>query len=261
MFSDARVLLITDRTELDEQIKAVFSGVSEDIYRTNSGSDLVQVLNKPDEWLIGSLIHKFDTTEDISESDIETYIDEIKKYLPGGFRAKGDIFVFVDECHRTQSGKLHEAMKAMLPGAMLIGFTGTPLLKADKRRSIETFGTYIHTYKYDEAVRDGVVLDLRYEARDIDQNITSQEKIDPMVRNQDTRIDRRREGTAQGALGHDTESSKLRRDRLETIVADILLDMQTRDRLKSGRGNAMLVAGSIYSALPLLRHVSADRFG
>jgi type I restriction enzyme, R subunit len=98
--------------------------------------------------------------------------------LPPGFRAKGDLFVFVDECHRTQSGKLHEAMKAILPDAMFIGFTGTPLLKSDKQKSIEVFGPYIHTYKYDEAVRDGVVLDLRYEARDIDQNITSQAKID-----------------------------------------------------------------------------------
>ena len=57
----------------------------------------------------------------------------------------------------------------LLPDATLIGFTGTPLLKGDKKRSIETFGPYIHAYKYDEAVGDGVVLDLRYEARDIDQ--------------------------------------------------------------------------------------------
>ena len=59
-------------------------------------------------------------------------------------------------------------MTTLLPEAMLIGFTGTPLLKGDKPRSIETFGPYIHTYRYDEAVDDGVVLDLRYEARDID---------------------------------------------------------------------------------------------
>ena len=67
----------------------------------------------------------------------------------------------MDECHRTQSGKLHGAMKAILPNATLIGFTGTPLLRADKQRSIEIFGPYIHTYKYDEAVDDEVVLDLR----------------------------------------------------------------------------------------------------
>ena len=154
---DARVLIITDRTELDEQIEEVFKGVSEAIYRTKSGADLVRVLNASEEWLIGSLVHKFGASE---EGDIDAFLKDIQSHLPKGFRAKGEIFVFVDECHRSQSGKLHDAMKALLPGAMLIGFTGTPLLKSDKRRSIETFGPYIHTYKYDEAVRDRVVLDL-----------------------------------------------------------------------------------------------------
>ena len=86
--------------------------------------------------------------------------------------------VFVDECHRTQSGKLHAAMKTILPNAIFIGFTGTPLLKKDKETSLETFGGYIHTYKFNEGVRDGVVLDLRYEARDVPQGMTSQDRID-----------------------------------------------------------------------------------
>ena len=244
---DSRVLVITDRTELDEQIEKVFKGVSEAIYRTKSGSDLVQVLNVGEEWLIGSLIHKFGAGDEIGDKDVEAYVEEIKKSLPRGFHAKGEIFVFVDECHRTQSGKLHDAMNALLPGAMLIGFTGTPLLKADKRRSIETFGPYIHTYKYDEAVRDGVVLDLRYEARDIDQNITSQAKIDQWFDLKTQGLTdvaksqlKQRWGTMKKVLSA--------RDRLEKIVADILMDMETRDRLKSGHGNAMLVSGSIYSA-------------
>ena len=159
-------------------------------------------------------------------------------------------FIFVDECHRTQSGKLHEAMKTVLPGAMLIGFTGTPLLKADKRRSIETFGPYIHTYKYDEAVSDNVVLDLRYEARDIDQNITSQDRIDQWFELKTRALTnaakaqlKQRWGTMRQVLSS--------QDRLQKIVADILLDMETRDRLQSGHGNAMLVSGSIYSACRL----------
>jgi type I restriction enzyme, R subunit len=176
---DARVLIITDRTELDEQIETVFSGVSEEIYRTKSGADLIARLNATNPWLLCSLIHKFGGKEDGEEvGDIPAYIEEVKKALPPGFKPKGDLFVFVDECHRTQSGALHEAMKAILPNAMFVGFTGTPLLKADKKRSIEVFGRYIHTYKFDEAVKDGVVLDLRYEARDIDQSIASQQKID-----------------------------------------------------------------------------------
>jgi type I restriction enzyme R subunit len=241
---DARVLIITDRTELDEQIEKVFKGVSENIHRTKSGADLVGVLNTSEEWLICSLVHKFGASE---EGDIDAFLADIQSHLPKGFRAKGEIFVFVDECHRTQSGKLHDAMKALLPGAMLIGFTGTPLLKSDKRRSIETFGPYIHTYKYDEAVRDGVVLDLRYEARDIDQSITSPSKVDQWFELKTKGLTdvaraqlKKRWGTIQKVLSA--------RDRLEKIVADILMDMETRDRLKSGHGNALLVSGSIYSS-------------
>ncbi len=242
--TDARVLLITDRTELDEQLEGTFLGVSEDIYRTESGGDLVDVLNTSDEWLICSLVQKFGASED---GDIDAFIKDIRSHLPRDFYAKGELFVFVDECHRTQSGKLHDAMKELLPGAMLIGFTGTPLLKDDKKRSIETFGPYIHTYKYDEAVNDGVVLDLRYEARDIDQDIVSPDKIDQWFDLKTKALTdvakaqlRQRWGTMQKVLSS--------QDRLQKIVADVLLDMERCDRLKSGRGNAMLVSGSIYSA-------------
>jgi type I restriction enzyme R subunit len=242
--TNARVLLITDRTELDEQIEKVFKGVDEDIYRAKSGVDLVRALNAGTEWLICSLVHKFGRSE---EGDVDAYLQDIMGHLPKGFHPKGEIFVFVDECHRTQSGKLHQAMKALLPGALLIGFTGTPLLKKDKQKSIEVFGPYIHTYKYDEAVRDGIVLDLRYEARDIDQNISSQAKIDQWFEIKTRGLNdfakaqlKQRWGTMQKVLSA--------QDRLEKIVADILLDMETRDRLQSGRGNGLLVSGSIYSA-------------
>jgi type I restriction enzyme, R subunit len=241
---DTRVLIITDRIELDEQIEKIFKGVNEDIHRTKSGKDLVDRLNAAEPWLICSLIHKFAGKE---EGDITGYIEELQRSLPKDFKAKGDIFVFVDECHRTQSGDLHKAMKTILPNAMFIGFTGTPLLKSDKQKSIEVFGTFIHTYKYDQAVRDGVVLDLRYEARDIDQSITSQAKIDQWFEAKTRGLNdiaraqlKQRWGTMQAVLSS--------QDRLEKIVADILFDMETRDRLQSGHGNALLVSGSIYQA-------------
>ena len=239
-----RVLIVTDRTELDDQIERVFKGVGEAILRTRSGADLVRALDAGDEWLIASLIHKFGTAE---EGDVDAFVADLRRHAPARFRAAGEVFVFVDECHRTQSGKLHEAMKELLPDAMPIGFTGTPLLKDDKQRSIETFGPYIHTYKYDEAVGDGVVLDLRYEARDVDQNLTSQDRIDRWFESKTRGLSdvakaqlKQRWGTMRKVLSA--------RDRLEKIVADVLLDMETRDRLKSGRGNAMLVSDSIYSA-------------
>lgn len=241
---DSRVLIVTDRKELDEQIEMVFEGVNEHIRRTTSGADLVKVLDAGVDDLACSLVHKFGASE---EGDVGRYQDELEEHVPAGFNPPGTFFVFVDECHRTQSGKLHAAMKKLLPGATLIGFTGTPLLKADKRRSIETFGPYIHTYKYDEAVRDGVVLDLRYEARDIDQRISAPEKVDQWFEAHTRGLTdvakaqlKQRWGTMQ--------SLRSARDRLTKIVADILMDMETRDRLKSGRGNVLLVSDSIYSA-------------
>ena len=245
----ARVLIITDRTELDEQIEKVFLGVNEQIYRTTSGDDLIEKLNGTTESLLCSLVHKFgSTSRDESDGDEESraFIEAIKK-LPPDFKAKGDLHVFVDECHRTQSGDLHKAMKALLPNAIFIGFTGTPLLKADKQKSIEVFGRYIHTYKFDQAVREGVVLDLRYEARDIDQHLTNRDRIDQWFEAKTGGLNdlaraqlKQKWGTMQRVLSS--------QDRLEQIVADILMDMATRPRLIDGHGNAMLVAGSIYEA-------------
>lgn len=241
---DSRVLIITDRTELDKQIEKVFKGVDEEIYRTKSGSDLIEKLNDNHPWLMCSLIHKFGRKED---SDYDDYIEELKQALPRDFTAKGDIYVFIDECHRTQSGKLHKAMTNILPNALLLGFTGTPLLSNDKKTSIDIFGSYIHTYKYDEGVYDKVILDLRYEARQVDQNITSQEKIDQWFEAKTRGLTevaknelKMRWGSMQKVL-----SSK---DRLNKIVADIVFDMNTKDRLQNGRGNAILVSGSIYQA-------------
>ena len=247
--ADARVLLITDRTELDEQIEKVFKGVDEDIYRTASGADLVGALNQSAPWLIGSLIHKFRASDDKVGQDKadNEFIRELNARIPKDFRAKGDLFVFVDEAHRTQSGKMHDAMQELMPGAMFIGFTGTPLLKADKATTIEKFGSFIHTYKYDEAVRDGVVLDLRYEARNIDQELTSPKRVDAWFDAKTRGMTdlskaelKKRWGTIQKVVSSEP--------RARQIVADILLDMDTKPRLMDGRGNAMLVGASIYQA-------------
>ncbi len=247
----ARLLIITDRTELDDQIQKVFQGVGESIYRSKSGKDLLDQLNTNTHPILCSLIHKFGgqnaAARDDDAQSYGAYIEELKQSLPLGFSPKGNLHVFVDECHRTQSGELHKAMKAILPHAVFIGFTGTPLLKADKKTSIEVFGRYIHTYKFDEAVRDQVVLDLRYEARDIDQHLSSKEKVDAWFEAKTKGLSdlgkarlKQRWGTMQKVLSSQS--------RLDRIVADILLDFEEKDRLLSGRGNAMLVSGSIYQA-------------
>jgi type I restriction enzyme, R subunit len=243
MGSNQRILIVTDRTELDEQIEGVFLGVGENIKRTKSGAELISILNNTSPRLVCSLVHKFGGKEDTASDEFVKILNQSKD-----FQAKGEFVVFIDECHRTQSGDLHTAMKALLPvNTIFIGFTGTPLLKKDKKKSLEVFGSYIHTYKFDEAVKEGVVLDLLYEARDVDQHVLEQKGIDEWFEivtqgmNDLPKAELKQKwGTMQKLL-----STK---NRLEKIVFDIKKDFITKPRLKDGRGNAILVARSIYEA-------------
>ena len=195
--------------------------------------------------LLCSLVHKFGLgARGKKEHEFEAFIKELEAQPSPTL---GDVFVFVDESHRTQSGRLNRVMKAMMPNAVFIGFTGTPLMQQDKATSEEVFGGYIHTYKFSEAVEDGVVLDLIYEARDIDQQLGSSEQIDQWFEVKTKGLNawqkdelKSRWGTMQNVL-----SSKSRMDR---VVSDIIYDFAVKPRLSSERGNALLVASSIYEA-------------
>ncbi|MFB1478786.1 type I restriction endonuclease subunit R [Corallococcus sp. RDP092CA] len=238
---NARVAIITDRDELDKQIERVFAGVGEVIKRTSSGRDLMNQLGQAKPRLLCSLVHKF------GRKDVEDFDAFIKELEAKPSPVVGEVFVFVDECHRTQSGKLHRVMKAMMPNAVFIGFTGTPLLKKDKQTSLEVFGGYIHTYKFSEAVEDEVVLDLVYEARDIDQRLGSEGKIDTWFEAKTKGLNdwqkdelKKKWGTMQSVLSS--------RSRMERVVSDIVFDFSVKPRLSSERGNAILVASSIYEA-------------
>ena len=238
---NARVVIVTDRDELDKQIEGVFIAASHPMTRASSGRDLMTQLGQATPRLLCSLVHKFGRK---GVDDFEQFIKELEAQpCP----TVGEIFVFVDECHRTQSGKLHRTMKALMSNAVFIGFTGTPLLKQDKQTSLEVFGGYIHTYKFSEGVEDGVVLDLIYEARDIDQHLGSEEKVDEWFEASTTELNdwqkaalREKWGTMQNVL-----SSK---SRMARVVSDIIFDFKKRRRLNDGRGNAILVASSIYEA-------------
>ena len=255
--NDARVLVITDRDELDEQIETGFKGVDEKIARAQSGAMLISMLNDANPWLICTLIHKFGNKSETdlpvvgskkANKSLEVYLKEIQEKLPKGFKPKGNIYVFVDECHRTQGGMLHEAMKAIMgDDVMLIGFTGTPLLKTDKKNSLETFGTYIHTYKFDEAVEDRVVLDLRYEARDVPQYLGNKNKIDEWFENRTSGLSNVAKSLLKDRWAR-MEKLFSSKERMQRIVADICTDMDTKRPLQCGYGNAMLVADSIYQA-------------
>jgi len=247
-YPNARVAIITDRDELDKQIEGVFGAIGENIYRAESGQDLIRQLGQAKPRLLCSLVHKFGLKgkqgKRLTDEEFNKIIKDFESQPTITF---GELFVFVDECHRTQSGRLHRVMKVKMPNAVFVGFTGTPLLKKDKQTSLEVFGGYIHTYKFSEAVEDEVVLDLVYEARDIDQWLGSEAKIDAWFEVKTKGLNdwqkaelRAKWGTMQQVLSS--------RSRMDRVVADIVFDFSVKPRLSNERGNAILVASSIYEA-------------
>lgn len=286
---NSRVVIITDREELDIQITNGFVDAGHKPIRATSGEHLINMLNGTNNRRLGkgqqepakpalmtTLLHKFgiagnpdDESESPGESprptnrqqpensknlkgkrSPEQYMQEIAEHLPEGFTPKGQIFVFVDECHRTQGGLLNKAMKKIMgEGVMLIGFTGTPLLKSEKQRltSREAFGPWISTYKFDEAVSDGIVLDLRYEARNVEQNLSNANDFDALFECHTEGLTPKAKERIQErwALMQHIFSS---RDRVQRIVAQIYKDFIMIPCLREGWGNAILVADSIYQA-------------
>ncbi|MGN0866480.1 MAG: type I restriction endonuclease subunit R [Oligosphaeraceae bacterium] len=266
-FPDPRVLVITDRKELDIQIANNFKQTGQDLRRVDNGDELLKTLKGGTEWLISSLIHKFGrSVSSVGEEDsalkipLDTYLEGLRttilKKYGGNFKVRGShIFVFVDECHRTQGGRLHEAMKEIMgQDVMLIGFTGTPLLKRDKentykaysKTSVAKFGPFIHKYLHKEAVADKVINDLQYENRDVEQRISNKEQLDAKKEEITRGLDdqKRQQVEDRWATLERIFSSK---ERIERIGYSILDDM-SKPPLSEGWCNAMLVAGNIESA-------------
>ena len=245
----ARVLVVTDRDELDKQIEGVMKnagviGPDTASPRITSRARFVEKLGSTMARLLCALIHKFDVTD-------------LKGDPP---QVSGRFYVFVDECHRTQGGDMNRQMKRWLEGATFIGFTGTPLLRKDKRMTRDVFGTYIHTYKFHEGVADGVILDLKYEARDVPQRLTSQATIDQWFEQKTKGLNnfqkarlRQRWATMEELMS--AGERKLR------IIADIIQDFGLKPRLNNDRGTAILVAASIYDACHYYRLFQNTTFG
>ena len=246
---EARILVITDRDELDKQIEGVMKnagviGAESPSPRITSRAEFVGKLRAPTPRLLCALIHKFDVTD-----------------LAGPPPpVLGRFYVFVDECHRTQGGDMNKQMKRWLEGAIFIGFTGTPLLRKDKPMTRDVFGTYLHTYKFHEAVADGVILDLKYEARDVPQRLTSQAAIDAWfeqktrgLNNFQKAVLRKRWATMEELMSSG--------ERKQRIIADIIEDFSLKPRLNSDRGTAILVVSSIYDACHYFRLLQNTSFG
>jgi type I restriction enzyme R subunit len=154
-----KVIVVTDRIELDKQIHKTFSHTRLKASRATSGSHLVSLINNNNADIVTTLVHKFDTAS-IKQEPIESR----------------DVFVLVDESHRTQYGELHIKMKKVFPNACYLGFTGTPLMKKEKSTMIK-FGKLIHKYTIADGVRDRAIVPLLYEGRMVEQSV-NQKAID-----------------------------------------------------------------------------------
>ena len=246
---DARILVITDRDELDKQIEGVMKnagviGAESPSPRITSRAEFVEKLGATTPRLLCALIHKFD-------------VADLKGEPPP---VSGRFHVFVDECHRTQGGDMNKQMKRWLEGAIFIGFTGTPLLRKNKLMTRDVFGTYIHTYKFHEGVADGVILDLKYEARDVPQRLTSQAAIDTWFEYKTRRLNNFQKAVLRKhwATVEDLMSAGERKQR---IIADIIEDFSLKPRLNNDRGTALLVSASIYDACHYYRLLLNTSFG
>ena len=244
----ARVLVITDRDELDRQIEGVMRnagviGPDAPSPRITSRAEFTQKLGVPTPRLLCALIHKFEL--------------DLKAPPP---TTSGHFYVFVDECHRSQGGDMNKQMKRWLKDAIFVGFTGTPLLLKDRQITRDVFGTYIHTYKFPQAVADKVVLDLKYQARQVPQRITSQGAIDKWFEEKTKGLNSFQKAALKKrwATLEELMSSE---DRKRRVVASIIEDFSLKPRLNSDRGTALLVTASIYDACHYFRLFNNTPFG
>lgn len=154
-----RVVIVTDRKELDGQIASTFSHTRLNPARATSGRHLVELVKSGKADVITTIINKFNTAERL----------DTKNYSK-------DVFVLIDESHRSNYGSMASKMRTVFPNACYIGFTGTPLMKREKN-TMARFGKLIHKYTIQDGVEDGAIVPLIYEGRFVDQKV-DEENID-----------------------------------------------------------------------------------
>ncbi len=227
--SNPRVLIVTDRKDLDRQIKTTFqnSGLKKDTIQTRSGEHLVSLIKKKDLRVVTTLVHKFHTA-----GKKKTDVTDLDK----------NIFVLIDEGHRSHSGMANLEMNKIIPNACYIAFTGTPLLKNEKSKY--KFGSFIDKYTIDDALADGIILPLIYEGRYVDLKQDRKE------------VDRQTERLTEGLS--DKQKKQLQRNIENKIlkdnpkrIAEIAYDIEKHyiKQFKDTGLKAQIVAPSKFSAM------------
>jgi type I restriction enzyme R subunit len=197
-----KIVLVTDRIDLDDQIYKTFTNCGKDVVQAKRGSHLLELLEGPKQRIITTVLNKF-----------EAAVGRKGKPVEGD-----DIFVLVDEGHRSQTGTFHAKMRRALPHACYIGFTGTPVMKKD-RNTVDRFGGIIDTYSIHQAVKDKAVVPLLYEWRHVEQMVDS--------------------------VAMDSWFDKITGSLSDDQVADIKKKFATTDQLNKARQKVMRIAWDI----------------
>lgn len=231
-----RVILVTDRIDLDDQIWKTFLACGKKVHKAVSGADLVQTVKSGTFDIITTVINKFEAAVDKNFKDDDP-----------------NIFVLVDESHRSQYGSFHSKMKQIFTRACYIGFTGTPLLKSEKA-TVKKFGDFIHKYSMERAVSDRAVVPLLYEGRMAELGV-NQEQIDQWFErvtrnlNDDQKRDLKRKFSRTEAVS-----------RTEQRIQQIAYDITEHYRANFGNGlKAQLAAPSKETAILYKKYL--DDFG
>ncbi|MED4882347.1 type I restriction endonuclease subunit R [Bacillus smithii] len=227
-----KVIVVTDRVELDKQIHKTFSHTRLKASRATSGNHLVDLINDNHSDIVTTLVHKFDTAS--------------SKQRPIESR---DIFVLVDESHRTQYGELHLKMKKVFPNACYLGFTGTPLMKKEKNTLIK-FGKLIHKYTIADGVRDKAIVPLLYEGKMVEQSVNQKaidHRLEMITRNLN---DKQKEEVKQRWSKYEKLASS--EQRIYLIAEDINKHFVENYKTQGSQFKAMLATNSKIEAIRYL---------
>ncbi|KYC63207.1 type I restriction endonuclease subunit R [Heyndrickxia coagulans] len=227
-----KIIVVTDRVELDKQIHKTFSHTRLKASRATSGSHLVDLINDNHSDIVTTLVHKFDTASS-KQKPIESR----------------DIFVLVDESHRTQYGELHLKMKKVFPNACYLGFTGTPLMKKEKNTLIK-FGKLIHKYTIADGVRDKAIVPLLYEGKMVEQSVNQKaidHRLEMITRNLN---DKQKEEVKQRWSKYEKLASS--EQRIYLIAEDINKHFVENYKTQGSQFKAMLATNSKIEAIRYL---------
>ena len=225
-----RVIIVTDRKDLDKQIKDTFKNcnLKKEVIQATSGQHLIDLIKEKDLSVITTLVHKFESASKKNAG----VVDDDK-----------NIFVLIDEAHRSQNGVANFEMGRIIPNACYIGFTGTPLMKNEKE-SWRKFGGYIDKYTIDDALADNIILPLIYEGRYVDL-VQNEEQVDRHVERITEGLNDKQKKELQRYIG-----TKIIKDNPQRIV-EIAYDIEEHfiHNFQNTGLKAQVVAPSKYSAI------------